>query len=263
MARPVIDWGAGEYETTAADLQPVSDYVVGLAAPLTGVRVLDIATGTGNAALAAARRGAVVSGIDASPRLIAVARERAADEGLSTAFEVGDAQALPYGDGSFDLAVSIFGLIFAADPQRAVGELLRVLRPGGRALLTAWIPDGPIDAMLTVIGRAVAEATGSQPGLSPWDEPDLITALVHEAEPRARLHFAERVLKIERSSPEEYLDGIEHHPMGLATRPALERAGILDRVLTEMLVVLSAGNEDVEGFRVHSPYRVVEIIRPG
>ena len=263
MARPIIDWGAGEYETTAADLQPVSERVVALAAPLHGVRLLDVATGTGNAALVAARAGAIVTGLDASPRLIAVARERAATEGLSIDFEVGDAEALPYRDGSFDVAVSVFGLIFAADPQRAVGELLRILRPGGRALLTAWVPEGPIDEMLTVIRRGVVEATGTSPATSPWDEPDVITGLVHEVEPRARVRFEHAEVTIERSSPEAYLDGIEHHPMGLATRPALERGGNLDRVLTEMLLVLSAGNEDVDGFRVRSPYRIVEIRRPG
>ena len=116
---------------------------------------MDLATGTGNAALLAAGTGAVVTSLDSAPRLIDVARVCAATEGVEASFVVGDLQALPLEDGSFDVALSVFGLIFATDARRAFGEMMRVLRPSGRALLSVWIPPGqstrwsaPLDARL-------------------------------------------------------------------------------------------------------------------
>src|SRR6185437_7039067 len=119
--------------TTAAELEPAAAHLVSLARVLAGERVLDIATGTGNAALAAAREGATATGMDAAPRLIEVARQRAASDRLDASFVVGDLHELPFESGSFDCVVSVFGIIFAADPQRAVAELMRVLAPSGRA----------------------------------------------------------------------------------------------------------------------------------
>ena len=104
---------------------------------------MDLATGTGNAALLAAHTGAVVTGLDAAPRLIDVARERAAGEGVQATFVVGDIGALSFEDGSFDVVLSVFGLIFAANPSRAFAEMIRVLKAGGRALLSAPAPTAP------------------------------------------------------------------------------------------------------------------------
>ena len=159
----MVDWGKGRYEETAAELEPVAAAVVAMAAPRAGERVLDIACGTGNGALLAAARGADVVGVDAAPRLVGVAEERAAAAGLSLELLVGDALALPVADASFDVVISIFGVIFATDPARAIAEVARVLRPDGRAYVTAWVPAGPINEMLTVLGRAIGRATGGAP----------------------------------------------------------------------------------------------------
>src|SRR5205814_9555756 len=113
-----VDWGAGRYERTAQELLPVAEQVVALARLRGGERVLDVACGTGNAALLAAEAGADVVGLDRAERLVAVARARVP----GATFVVGDAQALPFADDEFDVAVSVFGVIFAEDPDRAVGE---------------------------------------------------------------------------------------------------------------------------------------------
>src|SRR5919199_1651139 len=105
----MLDWSVGEYERSAHELAPAARHVVELAALAPGERVLDVACGTGNAALLAARAGAVVTGLDAAARLIDVARGRAADAGVEASFVVGDAQALPFEDGAFDAVLSIFG----------------------------------------------------------------------------------------------------------------------------------------------------------
>ena len=138
----MVDWSAGEYERTAAELEPAAHDVVARAAIAPGERVLDIACGTEIAALIAAAAGARVHGLDAAPLLIEVARARAAEAGLDAEFVVGDALDLPFDDGAFDAVLSVFGVIFVPDPARAVAEIVRVLVPGGRALLSAWRPEG-------------------------------------------------------------------------------------------------------------------------
>jgi ubiquinone/menaquinone biosynthesis C-methylase UbiE len=107
-----------------------------------GQRVLDVATGSGNAALSAARRRCDALGIDYVPALVEMARERAALERLPARFEVGDCEAIPCADHAFDVVLSVFGSMFAPDPQKAAAELLRVCRPGGKIGMANWTPDG-------------------------------------------------------------------------------------------------------------------------
>ena len=117
-------------------------------------RVLDVASGSGNLALAAARRtwGNVVSS-DYVPSLLERGRERAAAERLEVEFVEADAQALPFEDGSFDVATSIYGVMFAPDQQKAADELLRVVKPGGRIGLGSWCPAGAVGTMFQTIAK--------------------------------------------------------------------------------------------------------------
>lgn len=259
-ARRTLDWGVGHYETTAAELEPVAEHVVALAELQPGQRVLDLATGTGNAALAAARRGASATGIDAAARLLEVARRRAAAERLDASFIVGDIHQLPFGREAFDCVLSVFGIIFVLDPARAVAELVRVLSPGGRALIAVWLPEGPIDAMIGIFMRAMAEVVGPPPTRFPWHDPNEVNKLL---EPYGRdVRWHEATLQITARSPEEYLDLMERsHPMSVASRPLLERAGRYGTARAGALAVLRDGNESAESFRVTSHYRVIEIQR--
>lgn len=221
---------------------------------------MDLATGSGNAALLAARAGAVVTGLDAAPRLIDVARARAAAEGVEASFVVWDVQALPFDDGSFDVALSVFGLIFAADASRAFDEMIRVLRPSGRALFSVWVPAGPIDAMVGTFGRAVAAATGSSPNRFAWHDAAAVGGLAARHGAQVQIH--EGQLRITAASPEAYFEANERqHPMSVAGRAVLERAGTYRQVRDEALAILRRGNEDPQAFRVSSPYRVIEVFR--
>jgi SAM-dependent methyltransferase len=254
----MIDWGLGHYEHTARELEPVAQHVVSLAELKPGERVLDLATGTGNAALLAARAGAEVTGIDAASRLIQVAGERGRAEGLRADFVVGQLEALPFEDRSFDVALSVFGVIFAQDARRAFSELVRVLRPGGRALVSAWVPAGPIDAMVGVFGRAIAEATGRAPKRFAWHDFEAVSELAADSGARVVMHGGE--LAITGESPEAYFEANERqHPMSVAGRPVLEQAGTYGEVRTRALAALREGNVDPQAFRVSSPYRVIEI----
>jgi SAM-dependent methyltransferase len=257
----MVDWSAGEYEKTAAELEPAARRVVELAAIAPGERVLDVACGTGNAAFLAAAAGARVTGLDSAARLVDVARARAAAEGADAEFVVGDALDLPFADGAFDAVVSVFGVVFVPDPERAIAEILRVLAPGGRALLSAWVPDGPIDAMVGVLGRGlVAAGSPSRPRFA-WHDPDAVRALA--AQHGAAVDAEDGRLTIVGESPEAYFAiGEQHHPMSLAGRPLLERAGTYAALREEAIGALRAGNEDPAAFRVTSPYRVIRLAAP-
>lgn len=135
-------WSKGDFAHVAPIVQAVADRLVESVDVLPGDRVLDVACGSGNTAIAAARCFANVTGIDFVPALLERGRLRAAAEFLEVEFVEGDAHELPFGDGSFDVVLSTFGAMFAYDQERAAGELLRVTRRGGKIGMANWVPDG-------------------------------------------------------------------------------------------------------------------------
>jgi len=137
-AKQSVMWGNGPYERVSENLKIAHDHLFRAVPPNEGERWLDLATGTGEIARPAARAGAQVTGLDLAPELIDTARRRASDEGVEVSFEVGDAEALPYEDGSFDTVTSTFGVMFAPDHAAVARELGRVCRPGGRLALLTW-----------------------------------------------------------------------------------------------------------------------------
>ena len=157
-------------------------------------RVLDVACGTGNLALPAARIGASVAGIDIVPNLIAQARARAAAERLAIIFEVGDAERLPYANGTFDSVVTMFGAMFAARPERAATELVRVTRKGGRIAMANWTPTGFIGEMLKTTVNYVPPPAGIPSPLL-WGTEDAVRARLGSAS--ASLTFSRRLITFE------------------------------------------------------------------
>ncbi len=255
----MVDWGAGSYETTAAELEPVAHAVVDKAGLRHGEEVVDLGCGTGNAALIAASRGAQVIGVDSAPRLLEVARGRARGQGMVLDLRQGDLVALPVDDAAADVVLSVFGVIFASDPAQALREISRVLRPGGRALLSAWIPTGPIDAMLGAMGRVMRRVTEApaRPRFA-WHDPDTVGQLGVEAGLELEATTPSE-LPIRASSPESYVAAGQDHPMARAVRPVVERAGVEDEIREAMTAVLREANEDRDGFLVHSPYVIHEL----
>jgi SAM-dependent methyltransferase len=135
-------WAAGDFSMVATGSTIVGERLCESVDVRAGQRVLDVATGSGNTALAAARRFCKVTGVDFVPSLLQRARERAAAERLDIEFCEGDAESLPFPYASFDVVLSTFGVMFAPDQPRAASELLRVCRPGGKIGLTTWSPEG-------------------------------------------------------------------------------------------------------------------------
>ena len=253
------DWGIGRYERFAPDLEPAAEHVVELAGLHPGERVLDLGCGTGNAALLAARAGAAVIGIDPASRLLEIARERLADDGLDGSFVVGDAQALPFRDGEFDAVLSVFGVIFAADAERALSEAIRVLKPEGRMLLSVWVPIGALQSMTQVLVNAIGAALGTEIPRFPWHDQGAVGRLAAQDGANVRVHEGELV--VARSTPEAYLHDQEtHHPMTIAARGLLEHAGTYEAVRARMLDALRRGDGD-GAFSSTSRYRVIELRR--
>ena len=141
-ARQQATWASGDFAVVGTTLQIVGESLAEAADVKSGERVLDVAAGNGNATLAAARRFARVTSTDYVPTLLERGKERAAAERLDVAFEVADAEALPYPDESFDVALSTFGVMFAPEHARAASELARVVRPGGRIGMANWTSEG-------------------------------------------------------------------------------------------------------------------------
>lgn len=156
-------WMAGDFGVVARTIASDGEAFVRRLGISPGLRVLDVACGTGNLALPLARGGAVVTGVDIAPNLLVQARERAAAEGLNIQFDEGDAEQLPYPDRTFDVAVSMFGAMFAPRPQCVASELARVLRPGGRLAMANWTPESFTGQMFRLMSRHVPPPPGVPP----------------------------------------------------------------------------------------------------
>ena len=152
-------WAAGDYPAVARFITSAADAVVRAAGVGPGDHVLDVACGNGNAAIAAARAGAIATGVDITPELLDAARAVAPD----VEWIEGDAQDLPFDDDSFDAVLSTFGSMFAPDHQRTAAEIARVVRPGGRIAIASWTPEGSIGDFF----RTVAKHAPPPPGDSP------------------------------------------------------------------------------------------------
>lgn len=173
-------WGSAPWERVAPTMAAIHDRLIGALGPQPGERWLDVGTGTGAVAVRAARAGALVTGVDIAVPLIETARRLAVQEGLTIEFAIGDAQALPYPDGSFDVVSSAHGVVFAPDHAAAARELARVCRPAGRLGMTAWRTGESGDGLDEIVGCfAAPRAPGPRPRC--WGEEAHARELLQDA----------------------------------------------------------------------------------
>ena len=201
-ARQQGAWSSGDYAIVGTTLQLVGEQLCEAMDLSAGSRVLDVAAGNGNATLAAARRWCEVTSTDYVPALLERGRQRAQAEGLKVQFQEADAEALPFGDASFDAVLSTFGVMFTPDQDKAAAELLRVCRPGGRIGLANWTPEGFIGQLFKTLGQHVPPPAGvKSPAL--WGTPARLQELFGgQAEVRAEpRHFVFRY-----RSPQHWLE---------------------------------------------------------
>ncbi len=243
-------WGLGEYGRVAARLQPAAEVLVEAADVQRDQEVLDVAAGTGNVAIVAAQRGARVTATDLSPALIELGRART--EGLGIEWQEADAEDLPYVDGRFDAALSAFGAMFAPRQGQAAAELLRVVRPGGTAAMTAWVPEG----VLAAAGVVVASRFPKSPApLVPDDWGDPVIARRHfEAGGAAPVTVERRTLAWEFESPQAFLSFMERDaPPVVAARQVLDDEQ-WDEVRAELLKLVPGGSS---AFVIEPPYLLI------
>jgi len=166
-------WIAGDFGVVAKTIAAGAEAFVQRLPSPAGLRVLDVACGTGNLAIPLARLGASVVGVDIAPNLIVQARERAAAESLAATFDEGDAEQLPYADASFDMVVTMFGAMFAPRPEIVAGELARVLKPGGLLAMANWNPASFSGQMFKVGGQHAPPPPGIPPPVL-WGDGDTV-----------------------------------------------------------------------------------------
>ena len=257
-----MDWGVGRHEIFAEQLLPAAVAVVRTAALKRGERVLDLGCGTGNAALLAAEQGALVIGVDPAPRLLEVARTRAANHGFEIEFLIGDAASLPIENASIDVVVSVFGVIFAPDAHAAAEETARVLASDGRIVLTAWMPGGALIEMRHEVAETVRQAMSAPPGPEPFAWHDLESLSTLLAPYGFRVALEQHRLAFTAPSASEFLEQESRdHPLTVSSLAKLEPMGGGAALRERMLEILESGNEDPDGFRVTRRYIVATALR--
>jgi SAM-dependent methyltransferase len=202
-ARQHASWSSGDYAIVGTTLQIVGEQLCESLDLRAGQTVLDVAAGNGNVSLAAARRWCDVTSTDYVPALLERGKARATAEGLQMQFQEADAEALPYEDGSFDVVVSTFGVMFTPNQEAATSEMLRVCKPGGKIGLANWTPAGFIGQVFKTIGKYLPPPAGvKSPAL--WGSSERISELFNEQ--AASVVAEKRHFVLRYRSPEHFVD---------------------------------------------------------
>lgn len=247
-------WTAGDYPEIARMLTSAAEAILERAEAGPGMSLLDVATGAGNVAIPAALGGASVTGLDLTPKLLGVARERAAEAGVEVSFVEGDAEELPFESDSFDRVTSCFGVMFAPRQELAAAELARVARPGGAIVLAAWTPEGLNGQMFKTVGSYMPPLP---PGLKPpvmWGREDHVRSLFEPT--GAELTFERHMVTFEHESAVAWLEYNER-VLGptIMAKAALEPQGRWNALREELVELYTNGNEAKDGtFRARAEY---------
>jgi len=234
-AKQQATWASGDFGIIGTTLQIVGETLCEAVDLRSGSKVLDVAAGNGKCSLAEARRWWDVTSTDYVPALLEDGRRRAEGERLPMTFQVADAEALPFEDGSFDVVLSSFGVMFAPDHEKTASELLRVCRSGGRIGLANWTPRGFIGQLFTVIGRHLPPPAGVTPPPKWGTEAHLEHLFGAGA---ADIHVTPRDFTFRYKSPEHWIEvfrtwyGPVHKAFGAL---APDKAAMLERDLTDLM----------------------------
>jgi SAM-dependent methyltransferase len=250
-------WSEGDFAKIGISAQIVAEELCEAIEVVPGERLLDVACGAGNGAIAAARRNLEAVGLDYVPALLERARERAAAEGYEIEFVEGDAQELPFEDASFDVVISTFGAMFAPDQERAAQELLRVTKPGGRIGMANWPPRGLVGAG---VFKIAAEHVPPPPGVTPpvlWGTEERLRELFSDG--ISDLQLNERHLMFRYFSPEQWLEHFRTYfgPMKVAFGRVGDEAAV---ALENDLLELMRSNNRAGDRALIAPAEYVEVV---
>jgi len=197
-------WMAGDFGQIAKQIETGAQEFIDRLELKPGDRVLDVACGSGNLSIPAARAGAIVTGVDIAPNLLEQGRARASAENLTIKFDEGDAESLPYDAAAFDVVVSMFGAMFAPRPELVASELVRVCRPGGRIAMANWTPEGHIGQMFKATGKHVPPPA-NMPSPIKWGDEETVRERLRDG--IAELKLTKRMCRFELPfSPAEVVE---------------------------------------------------------
>jgi len=235
-----IAWNTGDYLTVGAAFQLMSELLCEAVELRPGQKVLDVAGGTGNAAIAAARRWCDVTGTDLIPSMVESARARAKAEGLEVDFRVADAQSLPFADDAFDVVLSAIGVMFAPNQVKAASELMRVCRPGGKIGLTCWTPTSSVAQMSGAIGKYLPPPPqGFMPPVA-WGAEQRLRQLFGAGV--ASMHITYRMHLFKHPTPAGYVQYVKDNygPTALVFKMMDKETG--QKVTDELVAQVAAAN---------------------
>jgi SAM-dependent methyltransferase len=237
-------WASGDYDTCAELIWDVGPMIVRRLEVAAGDDVLDVACGTGNAAIRAAQAGARVVGLDVTPELFEAGRRHAAEAGVEIDWVQGNAQALPFADASFDVVISVFGAMFAPDHGGTAAELARVLRPGGRLGLCCWTPEGTIGAFFRLFARNLPPQPGPPP--TRWGSAEHVRGIF--AGTGLEFAFEREHVVLRRDSVEDAVDLYETRfgPV-ITARRQLEPTGDWPGVRGDLATLFRLHNQSTDG----------------
>lgn len=257
--RQQVTWSSGDYSRIGNILTITGELLCEAVNLRSGQRVLDVAAGSGNASLAAARRFADVTATDYVPALLDEARKRAEADGFPMTFEVADAEQLPYPDASFDAVLSTFGAMFAPDHDQVARELVRVCRPGGKIGMTNWTPEGFLGDFFRTMGKHVPPPAGVRSPMLWGSEAHLLTIF---GDGIAELTATRRMFVFRQHSPRGWIDF-----MRTFYGPTLKAFESLDSAKQEALIadleaLIGSHNRADDGtMEIHAEYLEVVAVR--
>jgi len=250
-------WAAGDYQRIAVNLTIMGELLCEAVDLRAGQKVLDVATGTGNTALAAARRNCEVTGLDFVGEFLERARQRAEAEGLPVEFIEGDAESLPFPDASFDVVLSTIGAMFVPDQQKAASELLRVCRPGGKIGMANWTPGSWAQQVGVICSRYVKAPPAGQASPFDWGSGTAVHALLGEGV--ADIKFQKRSFLARHGSCGDYWEMFLKGSGGLvALFDSLEPCH-REAITAEVVALLERSNQSKDGTLV-LPNEYLEVV---
>lgn len=254
-------WSLGDYTRVAEALEPHAEALADACEVQPGTKVLDVAAGNGNFALAAARRGAIVTATDLTPNMVELGRDRSSAAGAAIMWSEADAEQLPFDDGTFDVVASVFGAMFAPRPQLVASEMFRVARPAGLVAMANYSPGGFLGQLSELIASFSAHPAFDLPSPFAWgDDEELRRRFAGLA---SSIDVTHRTLHFESQSVDAFLEFWEQTNAPQAALRAMQPPETYANLLAAERQLVEGLNESRDGrARLSSPYILVLSRKP-
>jgi SAM-dependent methyltransferase len=250
-------WSSGDYPSSMRIIASVGPRVVEAAGVSGEDVVLDVACGSGNATIPAAKTGARTTGLDITPELIEAGKRIAADAGVEIEWIEGDAQDLPFEDESFDKVLSVFGCMFAPDHRRAAAELARVLKPGGRLVVAAWRPEGNFGRMFSTIASHMPPPPEGFEPPALWGKDEHVRELFEGT--GVELDLEPTAVEFTADSPEAFVAELERDlPPIVVAKAGLDPQGKWQPLRDDLLQLYRETSESDTEFRAPQEYLLIK-----